>query len=68
MVYIIARLYPQLGLSYALRIRTGALSKARLNARLKAAADEKPVRAAMSAIGILVSSTSLRAAPSRNLR
>ena len=68
MVYTIARSHPQHCSNYPRRILTGALPKARLNARLNAAAEEKPVRAAMSAIGILVSSTSLRAAPSRSRR
>jgi hypothetical protein len=47
---------------------TGAVPKAREKAREKAAAEEKPVRPAMSAIGTRVSVTSLRAALSRSLR
>lgn len=48
------------------RIRAGASPKPALNARLNADAEENPVRAAMSAIGSAVSSTSRRAAASRS--
>ena len=54
--------------AYALRISAGALPNPVLNARLKADAEEKPVLAAMSAIGSAVSSTNLRAAFRRSRR
>jgi len=49
-------------------MRVGAWPKACENAREKDAADEKPVRAAISAIRTCVSTTSRRAALSRSLR
>jgi hypothetical protein len=50
------------------RSLTGAVPKALENALENAAADEKPVRPAMSAIGTRVSTTRRRAAASLSLR
>jgi hypothetical protein len=51
-----------------LRSAVGGLPKLRENALENAAADEKPVRAAMSAMATRVSTTSLRAALNLSLR
>ena len=53
---------------FALPHRLGGRPKSRAKAREKAAAEEKPVRAAMSAMATRVSTTSRRAAPSRSRR
>ena len=58
----------RLSQAYPDRMRVGAWPKACEKAREKDAADEKPVRAAISAIRTCVSTTSRRAALSRSLR